>query len=143
MKNMSINDILILIIVGFTAGVLSSMVGIGGGIVIVPALVFIFGLSQKVAQGTSLAMLLPPIGILGVLAYHKSGNIRWDYALVLILAFVVGSFFGGKWVQDLNTITVKRVFAIFMIIVAVKYLFFDKPKVQEKTTTNINVEQTQ
>jgi hypothetical protein len=143
MKNMSINDILILIIVGFTAGVLSSMVGIGGGIVIVPALVFIFGLSQKVAQGTSLAMLLPPIGILGVLAYHKSGNIRWDFALVLILAFVVGSFFGGKWVQDLNTITVKRVFAIFMIIVAVKYLFFDKPKVQEKTTTNINVEQTQ
>jgi len=142
MKNMSINDILILIIVGFTAGVLSSMVGIGGGIVIVPALVFIFGLSQKVAQGTSLAMLLPPIGILGVLAYHKSGNIRWDYALVLILAFVVGSFFGGKWVQDLNTITVKRVFAIFMIIVAVKYLFFDKPKVQEKTTTTINVEQT-
>ncbi|HQE11994.1 MAG TPA: hypothetical protein PLQ78_04555, partial [Flavipsychrobacter sp.] len=66
-----------------------------------------------------------------------------DFALVLILAFVVGSFFGGKWVQDLNTITVKRVFAIFMIIVAVKYLFFDKPKVQEKTTTNINVEQTQ
>lgn len=140
MKNMSINDILILIIVGFTAGVLSSMVGIGGGIVIVPALVFIFGLTQKVAQGTSLAMLLPPIGILGVLAYHKSGNIRWDYALVLILAFVVGSFFGGKWVQDLNTITVKRVFAIFMIIVAVKYLFFDKPKVQEKTTTNISIE---
>lgn len=134
MKNMSINDILILIAVGMCAGLLSSMVGIGGGIVIVPALVILFGLSQKMAQGTSLAMLLPPIGILGVMIYHKAGNIRWDYALILILSFVLGSYFGAKWVQNMNTITVKRIFAIFMIVIAVKYLFFDKPKVAPKAS---------
>ena len=131
---MSINDILILIAVGMCAGLLSSMVGIGGGIVIVPALVILFGLSQKMAQGTSLAMLLPPIGILGVMIYHKAGNIRWDYALILILSFVLGSYFGAKWVQNINTITVKRIFAIFMIVIAVKYLFFDKPKVAPKAS---------
>ena len=131
---MSINDILILIAVGMCAGLLSSMVGIGGGIVIVPALVILFGLSQKMAQGTSLAMLLPPIGILGVMIYHKAGNIRWDYALILILSFVLGSYFGAKWVQNMNTITVKRIFAIFMIVIAVKYLFFDKPKVAPKAS---------
>lgn len=132
---MSINDILILIAVGMCAGLLSSMVGIGGGIVIVPALVFVFGISQKMAQGTSLAMLLPPIGILGVMIYHKAGNIRWDYALILILSFVLGSYFGAKWVQNMNTITVKRIFAIFMIVIAVKYLFFDKPKVSAPKAT--------
>lgn len=125
---MSINTILILLAIGLTAGVLSSMVGIGGGIVVVPALVFLFGISQKTAQGTSLAMLLPPIGLLGVLVYHKSGNIRWDFALLLIASFIVGSYFGAKWLQNLNTITIKRLFAIFMIVVAIKYLFFDKPK---------------
>lgn len=140
MKHMSINDIIILLLVGFAAGVLSSMVGIGGGIVIVPALVFIFGLSQKMAQGTSLAMLLPPIGLLGALAYHKSGNIRWDFALVLIIAFIVGSYFGGKWVQGLNTIVVKRIFAIFMIVIAIKYLFFDKPKSTNPDTHTTSVE---
>lgn len=124
---MSIGTIVILLIVGLCAGVLSSMVGIGGGLVIVPSLVFIFGFSQKMAQGTSLAMLLPPIGILGVMVYHKQGNVHWTYALILVISFVLGSYLGAKWVQTLNMITVKRIFAVFMIIVSVKYLFFDKP----------------
>ena len=104
------------------------MVGIGGGIVIVPALVFLLGMDQKMAQGTSLAMLLPPIGILGVLAYYRSGNVKMEYALILCATFIVGSWLGATWVKNLNTITIKRVFAVFMIVVAVKYLFFDKPK---------------
>ncbi|XZF14281.1 sulfite exporter TauE/SafE family protein [Chitinophagaceae bacterium MMS25-I14] len=125
---MSAGTIIALLVLGLIAGILSSMVGIGGGIVVVPALVFLFGLSQKTAQGTSLAMLLPPIGIMGVLVYHKSGNIRWDFALLLVAAFIVGSYFGANWVKNLNTIVIKRIFAIFMIVVAIKYLFFDKPK---------------
>lgn len=125
---MNIGFILGLCIVGLIAGLLSGMVGIGGGIVVVPALVFFFGFTQKMAQGTSLAMLLPPIGILGVLAYYKSGNIRWDVVLVLILAFLVGSYFGAKFVTKMNDQMVKKIFAVFMIVVAVKYLFFDKPK---------------
>lgn len=140
MKKMNVNDILILLLIGFAAGILSSLVGIGGGLVVVPALVLVLGLSQKMAQGTSLAMLLPPIGILGVILYHKSGNVRWDYAILLIIAFVIGSYFGAKWIQQLNTTTVKRIFAIFMIVVAIKYLFFDKPKmpkVENLTTEDV------
>ena len=124
---MSIGTIVGLLLIGLAAGILSSMVGIGGGIVVVPALVFLFGLSQKTAQGTSLAMLLPPIGILSVIVYHKAGNIQWNYVWLLVVTFIIGSYVGSKWVQNLNTITVKRVFAIFMIVVAIKYLFFDKP----------------
>ncbi len=115
--------------IGIAAGVLSGMVGIGGGIVVVPALVFFYGFSQKMAQGTSLAMLLPPIGILSVLAYHRVGNVRWDAVVILVIAFLVGSFFGAKFINRLNDQVVKKIFAIFMIVVALKYLFFDKPKV--------------
>ena len=140
---MDITSILLLLMVGLTAGMLSSMVGIGGGIVVVPALVFLFGLSQKTAQGTSLAMLLPPIGILSVMVYHKAGNIRWDYALILIVTFIIGSYFGAKWVQKLDTIIIKRIFAIFMIVVAVKYLFFDKPKTVEGQNDAKTVKQEQ
>ena len=128
---MSAGTIIILLFVGLLAGILSSMVGIGGGLIIVPALVLIFGFSQKMAQGTSLAMLLPPIGILGVMVYHKQGNVHWSYALILVVSFVLGSYFGAKWIQGLNSLTIKRIFAIFMIVVAVKYLFFEKPKSDE------------
>lgn len=120
--------ILGLCVIGIAAGLLSGMVGIGGGIVVVPALVFFFGFSQKMAQGTSLAMLLPPIGILSVLAYYRAGNVRWEVAGILIAAFLVGSYFGAKLVVKVNDQTVKKVFAVFMILVAIKYLFFDKPK---------------
>ncbi|MCB9045214.1 MAG: sulfite exporter TauE/SafE family protein [Chitinophagales bacterium] len=112
--------------IGMLAGFMSSMVGIGGGIVIVPAMVFIFGMSQKMAQGTSLAMLLPPIGILGVINYHKAGLIDMKVAAILCVSFVLGSYLGSKVVLDLDSVVVKRIFAIFMIVVAVKYLFFDK-----------------
>ena len=85
---MNLSFILGLCLVGVAAGVLSGMVGIGGGIVVVQALVFFFGFSQKMAQGTSLALLLPPIGILSVLAYHRTGNIRWDVVLILSLIHI-------------------------------------------------------
>lgn len=123
---MSIGYIIGILAIGMLAGFMSSMVGIGGGIVIVPAMVFIFGMSQKMAQGTSLAMLLPPIGILGVINYHKAGLIDMKVAAILCVSFVLGSYLGSKVVLDLDSVVVKRIFAIFMIVVAVKYLFFDK-----------------
>jgi uncharacterized membrane protein YfcA len=137
---MNIGTVLGLLLIGLAAGILSSMVGIGGGIVVVPCLVFIFGLSQKMAQGTSLALMLPPIGIASVIVYSKGGNVRFDYAALMCITFIVGSYFGSMWVKNLNTFTVKKVFAVFMIIVAIKYLFFDKPKdATPKTETNTTV----
>jgi uncharacterized membrane protein YfcA len=125
---MTLGTIITLLLIGLAAGLLSSMVGVGGGLVVVPALVLVLGMDQKMAQGTSLGLLLLPIGIMGVLAYNKAGNVKWEYIWLMVITFVIGSYFGGKLVQNMNTITVKRIFAIFMIIVSIKYLFFDKPK---------------
>jgi hypothetical protein len=118
--------ILALLALGMVAGILSSMVGIGGGIVIVPALVFLFAISQKMAQGTSLVMLLPPIGLLAVINYYKAGYVDFKVAGILIIAFVVGSYFGSKIALNLPENTLKRIFGIFLMILAVKYLFFSR-----------------
>lgn len=126
MKHMSLTTIVLLLLVGLAAGMLSSMVGIGGGVVIVPALVLLFGMSQKMAQGTSLALMLPPIGVLAVVNYHKQGYVDFKLAAIICITFVIGSYVGSKLVLGLDTIIVKRIFAVFMIIIAVKYLFFDK-----------------
>lgn len=123
---MSLTTILLLMLVGLLAGMLSSMVGIGGGVVIVPALVMIIGMSQKMAQGTSLALMLPPIGILAVMNYYKQGYVDFKVAAIICITFIVGSYVGSKLVLGLDTAIVKKIFAVFMIIVALKYLFFDK-----------------
>ena len=123
---MNVSTIIGLLILGLMAGLLSSVVGIGGGILIVPALVFIFALSQKTAQGTSLAMLLPPIGLLAVINYHKAGLIDYKIAGILCVAFVAGTYFGSKLALNLPDAVLKKVFAIFLILVAGRYLLFDK-----------------
>ncbi len=124
--NISIVALLGLLIIGLVAGLLSSIVGIGGGIIIVPALVMIFAVSQKMAQGTSLAMLLPPIGFLAVINYYKSGYVDFRVAAVLVIAFIVGSFFGSKIALNLEEVTLKRIFGVILMAIAVKYLFFSK-----------------
>lgn len=123
---MSTGYILGLLAIGLLAGFMSSLVGIGGGIVIVPALVLIFGLSQKMAQGTSLAMLSLPVAFIGAFNYYKEGQVNWKIALMLAVTFVIGGYFGSKVALGLDMNVIKKIFAVFMIVVAVKYLFFDK-----------------
>lgn len=125
---MSITTVLLLLITGLLAGMLSSLVGVGGGLIIVPALILIMGLDQKTAQGTSLALLMLPLGIGGVYVYNKTGNVRWPHALIMACTFIIGSYLGAIIVKSINTITVKRLFAVFMLIMAIKMLFLDKPK---------------
>lgn len=137
---MTIGTIITLLLIGLVAGVLSSMVGVGGGLVIVPGLVLLLGLDQKLAQGTSLGLLLLPIGILSVIVYHKAGNVKWDHVWLMVITFVIGSYFGSKWVQNMDTIIVKRIFAIFMIVVSIKYLFFDKSKATKVDSVNPDTE---
>ena len=93
---MEISTLIILILIGLVAGALSGFVGVGGGIIIVPALVYLLGLSQFEAQGTSLLLMLPPIGILAAMNYYQSGAVNWKYASVIALTFVVGGYFGSK-----------------------------------------------
>lgn len=123
---MTIATLLGLLLLGVAAGMLSSMVGIGGGILIVPVLVYFFAMSQKTAQGTSLALLLPPVGIFAVINYYKAGFVDLKVAGVLIVAFVAGSFLGSKIVLDLPENIIKKVFGVFLLLVSLKYLFFDK-----------------
>jgi len=116
----------ILIIIGLVAGLVSGLVGIGGGIIIAPALVILLGFSQKMAQGTTLALLVPPIGILAALAYYKQGYVNIYAAIFIILGFVVGSFVGAKYLTGLSNVMVTRVFAVFLIAVAIKLLMSGK-----------------
>lgn len=118
--------ILILLLVGVAAGMLSGMVGIGGGIVIVPCLVYFLGFSQKMAQGTSLGMLLLPVGILGAMQFYKSGFIDFRVVIIIGIGFIAGSFFGSKWALSMPQDTIKKVFAVMMLIIAIKMLFIDK-----------------
>jgi uncharacterized protein len=129
-KNMDMQLILIVILIGIAAGMLSGMVGIGGGLIIVPALVYFLGMSQHTAQGTSLGLILLPVGILAVMTYYKQGHVDVKVVGLLAIGFLAGSYFGSKISLSLTQETVKKIFAIVMIIIAVKMIFFDKKKVE-------------
>jgi len=124
---MSVSTILILVLIGIFAGVLSGMVGIGGGILVVPALIYFLGMGQHAAQGTSLALMLPPIGILGVMNYYKAGALNWKYAAVIAIAFIIGGYIGSKVsLTFISEAAMKKVFGIIMLIASIKLVFFSK-----------------
>jgi hypothetical protein len=137
---MDINTIIILIIIGFATGVLGGMVGVGGGVILVPALVFILGFSQLDAQGTSLALIMFPVGLLAVIQYYKQGHVDFNIVFILAIGFVIGSFFGSKISLSIPQQTVKRIFAILMLVIAVKMLFFDNNQEKKSITTDSKVD---
>lgn len=130
---MTATTFLILIIIGLMAGFLSGLIGIGGGILIVPALVLLLGFSQKLAQGTSLGILLLPVGILAVIQYYKQGYINVNYALIIAVAFVIGTVLGSKLALSISDEKMKKIFAVVLMLIALKMLFFDKrkPKIEK------------
>jgi len=119
---MDTQTFIILVVIGLGAGILSGFVGIGGGVVIVPALMYAFSMSQYEAQGTSLFVLLLPVGILAVQNYWKAGNVNWTFGLVVALTFVVGGYVGSKLALRINPAIVKLVFGILMAYVSVKMI---------------------
>jgi len=119
---MTLSTILILIIIGLAAGMLSGMAGVGGGVIVIPALVFALGMTQFEAQGTSLALMVPPIGIIAAYNYYQDGYVNWKYALILALFFVIGSYLGSKFILNLPQEIVKKGFAVFIIIIGIKML---------------------
>ena len=127
-------QILLLVVTGVLAGILSGLVGVGGGIIIVPMLLMV-GFSQKLAQGTSLGVLLLPVGILAVIQYYKAGYVDVKALIIIALTFVVGSYFGSKFAIGLPQETLKKIFAIILLLIGIKMLFFDKPKSSSQTTT--------
>ena len=136
---MSSQTIVLLILVGFAAGILAGLVGVGGGIIIVPCLVLLLGFTQKEAQGTSLAILLLPVGIFAVINYYKQGYINVNAAIIVSLTFVVGGFLGSKLALTLNEEKLKKIFAVTMMLIAIKMLFFDKHKPDKTTTPTVSL----
>ena len=123
---MTVQTILLLVVVGLVAGALSGLVGVGGGIIVVPALVYFLGFSQHQAQGTSLGLLLLPVGILAVMNYYKQGYIDIKVVAIMCIAFVIGGWLGSKFSLSLPQQTVKKIFAVLLLIVGARMLFFAK-----------------
>ena len=120
---MDLTQILLLLAVGLVAGIVSGALGVGGGIILIPALVLIFGLNQHTAQGTSLAILLPPTGILAAITYHKQGFINWKYALIISVIFVLGAWLGASFSVAIPAKVMKKIFALFLMFIGAKILF--------------------
>jgi len=111
------------LLIGLVAGVMSGLVGIGGGVIIVPVLV-VLGLTQRQASGTSLAALLMPVGLLGVMEYARRHEVRVDYAVGIAVGLTVGAL-GGAWLAGYMTNTVlQRVFGLLLLAVSIKFVFF-------------------
>ncbi len=110
------------ILLGIGTGAFSGMIGIGGGIIAIPALTMLFGFSQQQAQGTTLAMLLPPIGILAAWAYYNQGYVDIKAALLMALGFLIGGYFGAKLAVVLPTHVLKKFFALILLAIGIKML---------------------
>jgi len=113
------------ILVGVAVGIFSGLVGIGGGVVLVPILVYGFAMSQQQAQGTTLALLLPPTGLLAFWQYYKAGHANLKLGLLLALGIFFGGYFGGAWAQHISTVALRKLFAVVLVGIAVK-MFFEK-----------------
>ncbi len=112
-----------LLILGLVTGVLAGILGIAGGVFLIPALVMLFGFTQKMAQGTTIAVLLPPIGIGAAYFYYRSGNINIKAAVILAIGILIGGFVGAFMANKLPNEIIQKVFAVFMIGVGIKLLF--------------------
>jgi hypothetical protein len=119
---MTTSIILILIAIGIITGVMAGMLGIGGAIIMIPALVYLVGISQITAQGTSLAVMLPPVGIIAAYNYYKAGQVNIKFAIILAIFFLVGSYFGSKLALNIPQSVLKKIFGILLLLVAAKML---------------------
>ena len=113
---------LLFLILGLAAGVVSGLLGIGGGVLIVPCLVFIAGLSQHTAQGTTLALMVPPIGLLAAWTYYRQGHVDVRIAALICLGFFFGGLIGAKFATAINATLLKRLFGAALLVTAIKMI---------------------
>ena len=119
---MDLTQLLILAVIGIFAGFIGGSMGVGGGIIIIPALMIFLGFSQKEAQGTSLAVLTMPVAFMAAFNYYKGGYINMKFAAIMIVTFVIGSYFGSKFALSIPASTLKKIFAILLLVIGVKML---------------------
>jgi len=122
-KGVNMVNIILYLLLGLFAGIISGLIGIGGGIIIVPALVYLFGLTQHQAQGTTLALLVPPIGLLAAWTYYKHGYVNLTIAGFVCLGFFVGGLLGAKIAVGLSNVILRRIFGIALLLVSLYMIF--------------------
>ncbi len=120
---MNLTTILILIAIGLAAGAFGGLFGVGGAIVMIPAMLYFLKMDQHLAQGTSLAVMLPPIGLFAAWNYYKAGQVNIWYALIIAAAFMIGGFLGSKIALELPENTMRKVFGVFLLLTALKLIF--------------------
>jgi uncharacterized protein len=137
---MTPQTIIILVLIGIFAGIASGFIGVGGGIIIVPALVYALGLTQHEAQGTSLLLMLPPIGILAVMNYYKADQVNVGYGLIIAATFIIGGYLGSKIALKLSPAWVKLIFGMLMVYVAFKMVYSGYKEVKNENAGNNKTE---
>ena len=120
---MSNINIFLFLLLGLITGTFSGLIGIGGAIIIIPSLVLIFGMSQHMAQGTTLALMVPPIGLLAAWTYYKAGYVDFKVAALICLGFFIGGFIGARFVTDIPDLLLKRIFGLVLLLAALKMIF--------------------
>jgi uncharacterized membrane protein YfcA len=116
-------NVFLYILLGVVAGIFSGLIGIGGAIIIIPVLVLLFGLSQHTAQGTTLALMVPPIGLLAALAYYKQGFVDLKIAAFICVGFFIGGLFGAKFALGIPETILKKIFGIVLLAVSIRMIF--------------------
>jgi len=116
-------SIFLYLLLGLMTGILSGLIGIGGAIIIIPSLVLVFGMSQHLAQGTTLALMVPPIGLLAAWTYYKAGFVDFKVAALICLGFFVGGFIGARYVTDIPDLLLRRIFGLVLLLAALKMIF--------------------
>ena len=119
---MSLQTVVVLVLVGLASGLLSGFVGVGGGVIIVPSLLYFLSMSQHQAQGTSLFILLLPVGAFAVFNYWKEGHINWNYGIIIAATFVIGGYIGSKWSLKLSPGLLRLVFGVIMVLISFKLI---------------------
>ncbi|MFM2284537.1 MAG: hypothetical protein RLZZ543_33 [Bacteroidota bacterium] len=120
---MDISILIVLLLVGLFAGIASGLVGIGGGIIIVPALAYFLSMTQHQAQGVSIGMLLMPVGFLAAYNYYKAGNLNFKYSLIIGLTFIAGAWIGSKISLTIDENVMRKIFGVFVLLMALKMIF--------------------
>ena len=125
-KNMEIQNFILVALIGAGAGVLSGLLGLGGAIIIIPALALLLGFSQQMAQGTALMMMVLPVGALAAFQYYQKGYVDIKVALIMAIFFFAGGYFGAKFATQIPQDILKKAFALLLLLIAVKMWFFEK-----------------
>jgi uncharacterized membrane protein YfcA len=117
-------QILGLLVTGLIAGVMSGLLGIGGATIVIPALIYFYGINQHLAQGTTLAMMIPPIGLLAAWQYWRHGNVNIGWAALLCLGFFFGGLVGAYFANMIPDFHLRRIFGIFLLLIAIRLIFW-------------------